>query len=104
VGVVGSGVDCPTGGPLFRKCWRDARSYEGFRRFGLFGLRVVFLGAVGLVEGLRLCRGAKVNEGLFRSLTFRASVLREYRGCGPKAAFPGAVNQISRYFRTILNL
>jgi hypothetical protein len=56
------------------------------------------------VEGLRLCRRVKVKEGLFRGFAFRTSVLREYRGCGLKAAFPGAVNQISRYFRTILNL
>jgi hypothetical protein len=100
VGAVGSGVECPTGGPPLRMCCRGARSYEGFCRFLLFGLRAGRSRSAGLVEGLRLCRGAKVKEGLFRSFAFRTSVLREYRGCGPKAAFPGAVNQISRYFRT----
>jgi hypothetical protein len=67
-----------------------------------FGL--VSFGSAGLSEGLRLCRRAKVNEGLFRGLTCRTSVLREYLGCRPKAALRGAANQLSRYFRTILNL
>jgi hypothetical protein len=81
-------------------CCRGARSYEGFCRFLLFGLRAGRSGTAGLVEGLRLCRRVKVKEGLFRSFAFRTSVLREHRGCGLKAAFPGAVNQINRYFRT----
>jgi hypothetical protein len=85
-------------------CCRDARSYEGFYRFLLFGLRVGRSRSVGLVEGLILWRRVKVKEGLFRGFASRTSVLREHPGCGLKAAFRGAVNQISRYFRTILNL
>lgn len=104
MGAVGSGVESSTGGPLLRMCCRGARSYEGFCRLLLFGFRAGRSGTAGLVEGLILCRRVKVKEGLFRSLTFRASVLREYPGCGLKAALRGAVNQMSRYFRTILNL
>jgi hypothetical protein len=49
---------------------------------------------------LRLCRGAKVKERLFRSFAFRTSVVQEDLDCGLKAASRGAVNRIIRYCRT----